>query len=168
MMPIFQQLINISIAASTSKLVRGVNVFKGVEFWFQYQRSTTKSISFALTCSEIREKSSWCVWFSNKYSNKKVSKHKFDEEYFRISVLCLYRYEFCKHFTLVLQLSVPFIVYLNLVQPIIRVPRYCLELHPMRTVCEIAGRVVLFIPNVLGLVVWRPMLVDDWARIYVL
>ena len=56
-------------------------------------------------------------------------------------VLCFYWLEFYKCFSLVLLLAVPTIVYINLVEPIIRVTRYCLERHPP-TVFPQCGRLV--------------------------
>ena len=55
---------------------------------------------------------------------------KFYEKCSRFLVLCFYWLEFYKCFGLVLLLAVPTIVYINLVEAIIRVTRYCLERHP--------------------------------------
>ena len=45
-------------------------------------------------------------------------------------VLCFDWLEFYKCFSFVLLLAVPLIIFINLVEPIIRVSKYCLERHP--------------------------------------
>ena len=63
------------------------------------------------------------------------------QKYTRFLVLCFYWIEFYNCFNLVLLLAVPFLVYINLVDPIIRATRYCLE-RRTPTVFPQRGRLV--------------------------
>ena len=54
--------------------------------------------------------------------------------------LCVYWFECYKCFSLLLLLAVPLIVYINLVEPIIKVTRYCLERHPPQFSLNVVDR----------------------------
>lgn len=93
---------------------------------------------------------------------KNSSNTIFTKQYLNLLIACFYWLELCNCFGRVIILSVPSIVYINLVKPIIRFTRYSLEEHSgkrsFRMIDWLSGYIY---PHILGLFVCRHMRVHS-------